>query len=455
MKTIVKISAVLSMFLASCTSMQQTAVNDDLYFSPSDKSSNDLYASDNNESKPGKSYVHNKELDQKISALLEDESLEEIDTTIYEDDKTGNPYQDIVVDSYDEAYQKRLEAKQSGTYGITNNYFVLNSSDYWYASAYLNDPFYNVIIVGDQVWVEPRWLSTSFGFFPRPYYSYYGYYGYYGYYDPYYYDPFYYSYYRPYYYNYYRPYYYGHPYYSINNYYYGDNNNWASSGNNSFRRRGTTTTNPDGINRSSRGTRSIPENYIGNDIRKTRTLKDGIDDQAARTTSVGRTDRVREKREGIQDPERTTRTTGTENTRTREEITRKRTSTEGSATRTYTRPTRQSSSTYDASKRNTTTRYTRPERSTTGVSTNTRSNSGSSTYSPARTSTPTRSTSGGSKYTPARSSSGNSSGTVRSTPSKSNSGSSGNSGSSRSSGSSSGNSGNSGNSSGSSRGGRR
>ncbi|MDX9696108.1 MAG: hypothetical protein RBT49_09985 [Bacteroidales bacterium] len=452
MKTIVKISAVLSMFLVSCTSMQQTAVNDDLYFSPSDKSSNDLYASDNGESKPGKSYVHNKELDQKISALLEDESLEEIDTTIYEDDETGNPYQDIVVDSYDEAYQKRLEAKQSGTYGITNNYFVLNSSDYWYASAYLNDPFYNVIIVGDQVWVEPRWLSTSFGFYPRPYYSYYGYYGYY---DPYYYDPFYYSYYRPYYNNYYRPYYYGHPYYSINNYYYGDNNNWASSGNNSFRRRGTTTTNPDGINRSSRGTRSIPESYIGNDIRKTRTLKDGIDDQAARTTSVGRTDRVREKREGIQDPERTTRTSGAENTRTRQEITRKRTSTEGSATRTYTRPTRQSSSTYDASKRNTTTRYTRPERSTTGVSTNTRSNSGSSTYSPARTSTPTRSTSGGSKYTPARSSSGNSSGTVRSTPSKSSSGSSGNSGSSRSSGSSSGNSGNSGNSSGSSRGGRR
>jgi hypothetical protein len=458
MKTIFKISAIFSLFLLSCTSLQRTSVTDDLYYTPGDEvSSKDLYASENNETGKNKSYVQNKELDKKISDLLADESKEVVDTTIYEDDKTGNPYQDIIVDNYDEAYQKRLEARQSGYYGITNSYFVMNSSDYWYASAYLNDPFYNVIIVGDQVWVEPVWVSTSFGYnrygswYHGYYGSYYSYYPYANYYNPgYYYSP---------YYNYY-PYLTLYDRWVVYRFYDGniyDNDNWAGSSLNSYRRRGNTTTNPAGLYRNERSSR-LPETYMGSDIRRNRTLKEGLDAQSG-TNLDRRTERTREKRENVSTDniQRTARVVDKERERNtnndivRRDITQKRTGS-STANETYTRTTRQGSSTYDASKRTNSTRYTRPEKSS-GESSGTRS--GTSTYSPGRSSGST-SKSGGSTYTPARSS-GNSGSNVKSTPSRSDSGSSrssGSSGGSNSSGSSN-SSGGSRSSSGSDRGGRR
>ncbi|OFX82292.1 MAG: hypothetical protein A2W99_09575 [Bacteroidetes bacterium GWF2_33_16] len=399
--------------------MQHTSINDDLYFSPEDKVySNDQYAFDNSETGKRSSYVQNEEMDKKISSLLSDESKEVIDTTIYIDEETGNPYQDIIVDDYQEAYQRRLDAKQSGYYGITNNYFVMSSDDYWYASAYLNDPFYNVIIVGNQVWVEPSWMTSSFGYYRYgyPYYGYYGgYYSYYGY--PYY------NYYDSYYYH--RPYFY--PYYTINNYY--ENNNWAGSSLNSYRRGSLTTTNPDGSYRADRSGR-LPETYLGNDIKRTRTLKDGLDDQSGTSIIDRRTERTKGVREiGNQNTERTTRVVNKERTRTdvitRQDNTQKRT---GSSTNnaTYTRTSRQGTSTYDASKRTSSTRYTRPAKSS-GNGDSYKPSSGSSTYSPGRSGSSTKS--GGSTYTPARSS-GNSGGSVKSSPSRSSSGSSKSSGSS-------------------------
>lgn len=445
MKTILKISVVLSLFLISCTSLQQTANNDDLYYSPNDKQKTNYQSvADNKENLNDKQYVNNEELDKKITALLNDESQQEIDTTIYQNEDSGNPYQDIVVHSYDEAYQKRLEARKSGYYGITNNYFVMTSDDYWYASAYLNDPFYNVIIVGDQVWVEPSWITSSFGYwgYSSRIYPYYGYYGWSSYYD--YYYPYYYSYHSPWY---YRPYYY--PYYTINNYYY-DNNNWSGSSSlHSYRRRGLTTASPDFNYRTERSSRNLPETYIGNDIRRTRTIKDGLDENSTKTT---RSEIVRERRDNNTEftSRRATRVTGGDdsqnnrNTRNSDqEVTRKRTGSESSGTdKTYTRTTRQNTSTYDASKRTNSTRYTRPEKQ--GES----GNRSGSTYSTGRSGSSSRSS--GSTYTPARSS-GNSSGNVRSSgSSRSNSGSSRSSGSSNNSGSSG-----SSRSSGSERGGRR
>jgi len=457
MKTIIKITAVLSLFLVSCSSLQTTSSIDDLYYSPKDniKSGNDIAY--NQKYNKADSYSENEEIDNKISSILNDESQENLDTTIYDNDKTGNPYQDIVVDDYDEAYQKRLEAKQSGTYGITNNYFITTTDDYWVASAYLNDPFYNVIIIGDRVWVEPRWITSSFGYYNyySPWYSrYYGYYGYndyYGYYG--YYNSPYYNYGYPYY-NHYHPYYY--PHYIIND----NNNNWVSSSFSSSRRRSLTTSNPAGIGRSQRASRQLPETYMGNDISRTRTLKDGLDQQGGTTSR--RSDVIRDRNTDLSN-ERTTRvanSVASDRTNSGAETVRRRTTTEGnSANQAVTRTSRQGSSsnpaatgtsrqgssTYNTSNRTNNTRYVRPAKT-----------SGEGTGNVSRTSGSTsKSGSGGSSYSPTRSS-GNSGSTVKSTPTRSSSGSSGNSGSSRSSGNSgsSKSSGSSG-SSNSNRGGRR
>jgi len=208
MKTKIYIVFALSIILASCTSLQQTSVNDDLYFSPKDEvvATNDVNVVIASEK--AKYTKSDNIYDDQINEILADESIENIDTVIYEDTLYENSYYDIVVRDRDDAYQRRLEGFENPYYGM--NYGAVYLSDaYWYASSY--DPyFYNIIIMGDQVWVEPRWMTSSFGYWPRnsfyspyyyPYYS--SFYGYY--------DPFYYSYYSPY--SYHHPYYHHHHHY--------------------------------------------------------------------------------------------------------------------------------------------------------------------------------------------------------------------------------------------------
>ena len=178
MKTKFYLILILSIIFASCSSLQQSTVNDDIYYSPKDDvfADNGTYA--NTSYDKSKSTVFGNDYDEKISEILEDESKEEIDTVIYENNETGNPYYDILVRDRDEAYQKRLDGFSSPYYGM-NCFSVRYSDAYWYASAY--DPyFYNIVIMGDQVWVEPRWISSSFGYWPhRAYYgSYYSPYSY-------------------------------------------------------------------------------------------------------------------------------------------------------------------------------------------------------------------------------------------------------------------------------------
>lgn len=74
-----------------------------------------------------------------------------------------NPYEIIVADTYESAYARRLAGFQSPTYRLPSSYFDLRyNSAYNYLSAY--DPaFYNVMVSGDQVWVEPRYITSMFG----------------------------------------------------------------------------------------------------------------------------------------------------------------------------------------------------------------------------------------------------------------------------------------------------
>jgi len=416
MKTKTYILILIAIIAASCTSLQQSTVSDDIYYSPNDQLSIDkeVTAIQSNTT----STIFGNNYDKQITEILEDESIEEIDTTIVVENTDPNSFENIVVDDYRDAWDRRRDARNSPYYGSTS-YFITSTDAYRYATIYANDPYYNVVIIGDQVWVEPYYISASFG---------------YGHYSPFYYDPFYspyygsyYSsfYYHPYHYyphyhsHYYDPYYYGSPYNPYYKSYYSvDNKNYASSSFHSYRQRSLTSRS---ATRSSveRTSRTLPETYAGRDISRSSTVKSGLDRQRVST-------------------ERSTRTRSADVATPRivKETTRTRTATTSSTNRNYTRPQSTSRSTYNASNRSTS-RYTRP--SSSNANSGRSQGTSRSTYTPSKNST--SSSRSGSTYRNSGSSSSRSSGSSSRSSGSSSRSSVKSSGSSSSSGRSSGSSG--------------
>lgn len=101
------------------------------------------------------------------------------------DDTAFNGYDAVLADTYESAYARRLYGFSSPTYRMPSSYYSWRYSDaFHYASAY--DPaFYNIMVSGDMVWVEPKYITSMFGSWgaaPIPSYGWY-----YGWNDPYYY----------------------------------------------------------------------------------------------------------------------------------------------------------------------------------------------------------------------------------------------------------------------------
>lgn len=74
-----------------------------------------------------------------------------------------NVYDSYLANDYESAYARRLLGFKSATYRMPSSYFNLRyGGDYMYVTAY--DPaIYNVMVSGDQVWVEPRYITSMFG----------------------------------------------------------------------------------------------------------------------------------------------------------------------------------------------------------------------------------------------------------------------------------------------------
>ena len=72
-------------------------------------------------------------------------------------------YSSVVADTYKSAYARRLRGFSSPTYRLPSSYYDFRYGDaYNYVTAY--DPaFYNIMVSGDQVWVEPKYISSMFG----------------------------------------------------------------------------------------------------------------------------------------------------------------------------------------------------------------------------------------------------------------------------------------------------
>lgn len=100
-------------------------------------------------------------------------------------DGSVNGFDAVLADSYESAYARRLYAFSSPTYRMPSSYYTWRYSDaFFYASAY--DPaFYNVVVAGDMVWVEPKYVTSMFGSWGAAVMPSYGWY--YGWNDPYYY----------------------------------------------------------------------------------------------------------------------------------------------------------------------------------------------------------------------------------------------------------------------------
>ena len=80
-------------------------------------------------------------------------------------------YQSVLADDYQSAYARRLRGMESPTYRMPSSYMNARySSTFNYVSAY--DPaFYNVMVMGDEVWVEPKYVTAMFGTWGLPSYS--------------------------------------------------------------------------------------------------------------------------------------------------------------------------------------------------------------------------------------------------------------------------------------------
>ena len=172
----------VALFATSCTTMQQPTAHDELY-APQETSK--VYATGAEQGRINQQVATNQELMGEVESILE--SNEQIDTALIENKQVSqNPFDEVLVDNMGEAWDRRREGVANPWYRIGGFYTVRNSDAFWYASAY--DPaFYSVIVMGDDVWVEPNYIAASFGYrnslWRNSWYSGFGYP--YGHYNPY------------------------------------------------------------------------------------------------------------------------------------------------------------------------------------------------------------------------------------------------------------------------------
>ncbi len=163
MKRLFFVFTIASVFFASCTAFKSASLGDDLY------SAHDRVEI----AKRQKAIAEAARIEAEANQAAWEAKLAEARAlaaekdfhgtkTIYQSD-TANPYQSVLADDYQSAYARRLYGFNSPSYRMPSSYYTYRySDDYQYASAY--DPaFYNVMVSGDQVWVEPKYITSMFG----------------------------------------------------------------------------------------------------------------------------------------------------------------------------------------------------------------------------------------------------------------------------------------------------
>jgi hypothetical protein len=115
----------------------------------------DLYTTDNRER-----VVAEIEAQQEYERSMAEQRALQAQQSVGEQELNFNT---ILASDYQSAYARRLYGFESNSYRMPASYYSLTASNaLFYASAY--DPaFYNVMVSGDQVWVEPKYVTSMFG----------------------------------------------------------------------------------------------------------------------------------------------------------------------------------------------------------------------------------------------------------------------------------------------------
>ena len=132
--------------LGGCTAMMESSTY----------GSGDLYITNNRE-------IVTQELTARAEADRAEAEMRKAMMESYYNTSSELNYASIVADDYESAYARRLYGFNSPTYRLPASYYNLATSEAMrYASAY--DPaFYNIMLSGDQVWVEPKYVTSMFG----------------------------------------------------------------------------------------------------------------------------------------------------------------------------------------------------------------------------------------------------------------------------------------------------
>ena len=163
--TLLGLVSVLATSCSSSMRMASSSAGDDIYFDPSQDASGQLAAASNGKRVP---------MDKSYRDLLNETNRAISDTLYEESDSTGNPYADILADDYEKAKRNRELGLRDPWNGMSTN--AAYSQNMWYATAY--DPaFYNVIVMGNTIWAEPKYISSMFGYpYNSPYINFGSYY---------------------------------------------------------------------------------------------------------------------------------------------------------------------------------------------------------------------------------------------------------------------------------------
>jgi hypothetical protein len=139
--------------------MQQPTAHDELY---TPQETGKTYATVTEQPSVNKGTYADQELMGEVESVLK--NTEQVDTVLYENKQvSSNPYDQVLVDNFGEARDRRREGISNPWYRIGSYYTVRNSDAFWYASAY--DPaFYSMVVMGNDVWVEPNYIAASFGY---------------------------------------------------------------------------------------------------------------------------------------------------------------------------------------------------------------------------------------------------------------------------------------------------
>ncbi|MDR0420061.1 MAG: hypothetical protein LBH30_01200 [Prevotellaceae bacterium] len=150
----------IAITLAACaTSGRYSSTVDDIYYSPA-KVEIASTVQNNRSTTVEDAEIQQLKSETQAAIIQNAQKLSTEDSTIVvvED---ASPYRSVVSDSYEDSYERRLRGYNSPSYGVENVIRITSGSDWMQVSSY--DPaFYNIIVMGDEIWVEPKYITNMF-----------------------------------------------------------------------------------------------------------------------------------------------------------------------------------------------------------------------------------------------------------------------------------------------------